>query len=199
MPMVDVPLALLLEACAPQVSPVTMAAIVAEESGGDALIIHDNRTAKIARPKSLEEAITLAQELIDAGDSVDLGLAQINSANLRTLGLDVESVFEPCSNLHAAQTLLLDAWTRSGGDLGATLAAYNTGCSARCSPERQLLGAAYSASVYARAGMGAPGILGKHPTARGLERDDQARRAITSSLTPRSGDLSQLRHMGITP
>lgn len=184
MAMFDVPLALLLETCAPQVSPVTMAAIVAQESGGDALVIHDNRTAKTLRLQSLAQAVAIAQRLIDAGDSLDLGLAQINSANLLTLGLNVEAVFEPCTNLHTAQTLLLEDWKRSGGDLRATLAAYHTGCSTRCAPVKEVLGAAYSAGIYARARVDRRFLqTGRVPLA-------MVCCLYTNPLTPRSGDLS---------
>jgi type IV secretion system protein VirB1 len=60
-------------------------------------------------------------------------LAQINSANFRALGTDVESVFEPCFNLGLASTILqrsYDIATRSydGIDaISATYSLYNTG------------------------------------------------------------------------
>src|SRR3546814_12879796 len=40
------------------------------------------------------------------GYNIDLGLGQINSANLGWLGLSVENAFEPCSNLAAAARVL---------------------------------------------------------------------------------------------
>jgi type IV secretion system protein VirB1 len=129
-----------------------MAAIVEQESGGDPLVIHDNKTSNAFRPRSRQEAVAFAQRLIAAGDSIDLGLAQINSANLATLGLNAESVFEPCANLQAAQAILLEDWIRTGGDSYATLAAYHTGCVRRCNHEKALLGAVYSANVVAKAG-----------------------------------------------
>lgn len=117
----------LLTLCAPLVSPVTMAAIVQQESQGNPLALHDNTTAISLQPRNKPEAIAMAHELIGAGHSVDLGLGQINSRNLAGLGQTVEAMFEPCANLNAAQTVLVAAWRQSGESLSGALAAYNTG------------------------------------------------------------------------
>ena len=143
-----------IEECAPKVAAVTMAAIVQQESGGNPLALHDNTTAQSYRPASLAEAARLARTLIQAGHSVDLGLAQINSGNLPALGLDADQVFDPCSNLHAAQVILLGAWSHSRGSLRGALSAYNTGNTTG------IAGARYSAHVYAQAGVVIPAIPG---------------------------------------
>ncbi len=144
----------ILDQCAPKVAAVTMAAIVQQESGGNPLALHDNTTGTSYRPSSLPEAVRLARALIRAGHSVDLGLAQINSRNLPALGLDAGQVFDPCSNLHAAQVILLRAWSQSGGSLRGALSAYNTGNTTGTA------GARYSAQVYAQAGVLVPAIPG---------------------------------------
>jgi len=143
-----------IEECAPKVAAVTMAAIVQQESGGNPLALHDNTTGQSYRPASLAEAARLARTLIQAGHSVDLGLAQINSRNLPALGLDTDQVFNPCSNLHAAQVILLRAWSQSGGSLRGALSAYNTGNTTG------IAGARYSSRVYAQAGVVVPAIPG---------------------------------------
>ncbi|MDA8258578.1 MAG: lytic transglycosylase domain-containing protein [Betaproteobacteria bacterium] len=143
-----------IEECAPKVAAVTMAAIVQQESGGNPLALHDNTTGQSYRPASLAEAARLARTLIQAGHSVDLGLAQINSRNLPALGLDADQVFAPCSNLRAAQVILLGAWSQSGGSLRGALSAYNTGNATG------ITGARYSARVYAQAGVVVPAIPG---------------------------------------
>ena len=135
-----------LHQCAPRIHPITLSAVVRQESGGNPLLIHNNSTGHTYRPKSPGEAMALAGKLIRQGHSVDLGLAQINSRNLSWLGLDVKSVFDPCRNLAAAQTVLLDGWKRSGGNLRKTLALYNTG-----KPDSKA-GAKYAARVYSQAG-----------------------------------------------
>jgi len=142
---------ILLASCAPLVDPVTMSAVVQNESGGNSLAIHDNATGKSYSPKSMDEAVGLAKRLINAGHSVDLGLAQINSRNLKWVGMTVEQVFEPCSNLQASQQVLVDAHQRSGGDLQKTLQIYNTGKAA---------GSQYAAKVYGKAGIVVPTIPG---------------------------------------
>ncbi|MGC8808173.1 MAG: lytic transglycosylase domain-containing protein [Thiomonas sp.] len=146
--------AALIEQCAPAIAPVTMAAVVQQESGGNPLALHDNTTGKSYRPGSIAEAAQIARDLIGQGHSVDIGLAQINSRNLPALGLDADQVFDPCSNLHAAQVILLGAWSQSGGSLRGALSAYNTGNTTG------IAGARYSARVYAQAGVVIPAIPG---------------------------------------
>jgi len=199
MPIPDLPPRVLLEACAPQVAPVTLAAIVQQESGGDWLAIHDDTAHRTLRPTTVEHAVMLARRLIAADHSVDLGAAQINSANLTRLGLNIKSAFEPCTNLHAAQVLLLDSWRASGGDLRATLAIYHTGCADNCPPGKRSAGAAYSTSVYGHAGVTVPAIPGGRLASWVLRPRIAAatylKTAITvspaaSPLTPHGGDLS---------
>lgn len=141
----------LIALCAPAVAPVTMAAIVQQESAGNPLALHDNTTGRSYQPQSAPQAAALLRGLIAQGHSVDIGLAQINSANLPSLGLDPAAALDPCENLRAAQKILLGAWQRSGS-LPSALSAYNTGTSAGS------CGAAYAADVYARASVVVPAI-----------------------------------------
>ncbi len=143
----------MLEQCAPQIAPVTMSAIVQQESGGNPLSLHDNTSGKTYRPTSVAEAARIARELIASGHSVDIGLAQINSKNLPRLGLGVDQVLDPCANLHAAQTVLMEGWKRSGSLRGA-LSAYNTG------KIRSAVGMAYGEKVFGKAGVVVPAIPG---------------------------------------
>ena len=99
-------LAALITRCAPHVGPTTMSAIVQVESGGDPLAIGDNTTTQSYHPGDRATAEALARELITAGHSVDLGIAQINQANLARLGLSLSAVFDPCANLGAASAIL---------------------------------------------------------------------------------------------
>ena len=141
----------LIALCAPAVAPVTMAALVQQESGGNAFALHDNTTGRTYQPQSAQAAAALLRGLIARGHSVDIGLAQVNSRNLPVLGLDPTAALDPCENLRAAQKILLEAWQRTGS-LAAALAAYNTGTSAG------KRGAAYAAAVYSRAGAAVPTI-----------------------------------------
>jgi type IV secretion system protein VirB1 len=125
--------------CAPNVAPPTMMAIIRVESGGDPLALNVNH-AKVqpAIPKTAPEVAALAKEWISRGFTVDLGLAQINSANLPHLGLTVERVLDPCTNLRAAATILSANYAEAARTHGpgqralqAALSAYNTGDFAR--------------------------------------------------------------------
>jgi type IV secretion system protein VirB1 len=142
----------LISSCAPGVGPRTMSSIVAVESGGDPLAVHDNTSRRSYRPDSPDAAIRLASRLIGLGHSVDLGLAQINDANLPGLGLSVRSVFDPCINVRAGAEILSGAYRRARAKFGdgqfalrRAIGAYNTGDLAR--------GDGYIASVVAAAGV----------------------------------------------
>jgi type IV secretion system protein VirB1 len=144
----------LLNFCAPDIAPVTLAAIVQQESGGNPFLLHDNTTNTSLRPGSAAKAANLARALIDQRHSVDIGLAQINNRNLSALGLRIEDVLDPCTNLRAAQSVLKMAWEQSGHDLRGTLAAYNTG------KPGSAVGARYSEQVFVHAGIELPAIPG---------------------------------------
>ena len=125
----------LIVACAPQVAPSTMAAIVRVESAGRPYAININGAQQLQRqPRSAEEATRWASWLVTRGYSVDMGLAQINSGNLGRLGLTPAQLFEPCTNLRAGAKILTDNYIGAsrhygGGQaaLQAALSAYNTG------------------------------------------------------------------------
>jgi len=142
----------LLERCAPQVSPVTMAALVAQESGGDPYTLDDDSTHIVYHPVSYAGAARLAAQLIGAGHSVDLGLAQVNSGWLAPLRLTAAELLEPCENLRAGSLILLRAWRAAGAGprakrLARTLAIYHSG------NPRSLAGREYAAETYRHAGV----------------------------------------------
>lgn len=125
----------LAQTCAPAVAPETLSAIAWTESRFDPLAIGVNRgarpTARAATPKA---AARTARALIARGGDVDLGLAQINSANLAWLGLSVEAAFDPCRNLAAAAQVLAAGYRPAGASarhhqvaLRIALSRYNTG------------------------------------------------------------------------
>src|SRR5690606_37567985 len=90
MPLTITDFAALAAACAPQVPLETIRPIVSVESGFNPLAINVNGKPKlVVRARNREEAVGLARRLIAQGRSVDLGLGQINSANLDWLGLTV--------------------------------------------------------------------------------------------------------------
>lgn len=130
---------MLAQQCAPQVAVSTLAAVVRTESGYRPWAIGVNGKAKLARqPVSREEAIATAKWLIARGYNIDMGLGQINSANLKRYNVSVEEVFEPCRNLNVAGEILKANYqaARQKGHavetaLYAALSAYNTGSMTR--------------------------------------------------------------------
>ena len=93
-----IPVALL--ACARNVAPTTLEAIVHVESNGNPIAINVNRLAGAQpRANTTQEAVAIARQFIAAGYNVDLGLMQINSRNLPTLGYTLEDAFDPCRNI----------------------------------------------------------------------------------------------------
>lgn len=126
--------------CAPEAAPGTLTAVAATESGFDSFAIHDNTTGLAWRPRTKYEAASLARQLIDAGHTVDLGLMQIDSANLARLHLSTSRAFNPCASLSAGAQVLADdykpASAKAGGGtlpvarqaaLRTALSRYNTG------------------------------------------------------------------------
>ena len=129
-----VALGTLMAACAPNVSPDTLSAIVGVESGGNPLALHDNTTARSYAPPDKQRAVAIADALISRGHSVDVGLAQINSVNFVRLHVTTKQILEPCANLHTAATILASdfasAYALSGSPdraLWGAISAYNTG------------------------------------------------------------------------
>lgn len=124
--------------CAPNVAPATIAAIVQTESRGFELAIGVNGLARQPAPAtSLAQAVQTARYYVGKGYSVDLGLGQINSRNMKALGLTWDNVFDPCTNLAAAGAVLFGNYrsVRAGlhpqRALRIALSMYNTGSQSR--------------------------------------------------------------------
>jgi type IV secretion system protein VirB1 len=142
----------LLAHCAPQVGARTMGAIVSVESGGDPLAIHDNTDRRSLHAPTARVAASWASYFIARGHSVDLGIAQINNANLPRLGMSVDQAFDACDNLHGAATILSYDYGHATQVFGPgqyalrhALAAYNTGS--------LFAGRAYVEKILAAAGI----------------------------------------------
>ena len=143
----------LLMMCAPAIHPITMAAVVKQESGGQPWVVNNNTTKKSMAFASKAAAVAAAVAAVGRGESVDLGLAQINSKNLPALGLTVEQVFDPCTNIAAGARILTMGYQRTGS-LGGALSIYNTG---RVDSK---IGVTYVQKVYGQAGVQVPAIPG---------------------------------------
>lgn len=126
----------LIQKCAPQVAPETVAAVIRTESGGNPLAININyrRTRLARRASSMTEAIGWAKWLIQHGYNIDMGLMQVNSRQLQRLKLSVDHIFDPCTNISAGSRILTENYLKARDKYGhgqnalfASLSAYNTG------------------------------------------------------------------------
>lgn len=153
----------LAQRCAPSVAPETMLSIVQVESHNNPLAINVNGAADPAPARTAEEAIRTAEALIRQGQSVDLGLGQINSKNLEWLGMSVADAFDPCRNL-AGAARVLEAGYLSAARLAPqqqalrmAFSAYNTG------DHRRGFANGYVAKVEAAASRVVPALGGGNP------------------------------------
>ena len=125
--------------CAPDVAPETLAAIARTESGLNPYAIGVNKGQRLKRqPQNYSEAVNTAKALLASGANFDMGLAQINSKNLKWVNKSVEQLFDPCHNLQASAFVLKQNFQQAkkahGDDqkaLQAALSAYNTGSYSR--------------------------------------------------------------------
>ncbi|ASR90141.1 lytic transglycosylase domain-containing protein [Alcaligenes faecalis] len=152
--------ALLAATCAPNIHETTLSALVRHESTAQVYAIGINKGKRLGKqPTDYEQAAQIANDLIDRGIDFDAGLGQINVRNWAWLGLTTETVFDPCTNLKAAQTVLTDCYRRAlrqSADeqqaLRSALSCYNTG-----NFERGFSNG-YVVKVLAQAGVKVPAI-----------------------------------------
>lgn len=134
--------------CAPNVPLVTLHALVSAESSFHPFALsldYPHRTAReqglmngeilLARqPKNLAEARMWTDWFLRHHRSVSIGLAQISTQQLGNLGLTLDQLFDPCTNIQAGERLLTARYQEAAATLGEGQAAlyqalseYNSG------------------------------------------------------------------------
>lgn len=120
--------------CSPNMHPVIVQAIVKTESSFNPFAIGVNKGAgRLTRqPTNYTQAVQTAKHLLAQGANIDMGLGQINSANMSWLNLSVEQAFTPCANLKALQHVYQSCYSRagnagSGNRMERAFSCYNTG------------------------------------------------------------------------
>lgn len=103
----------LAQQCAPAVDPITVRALVAQESGGNPYAIGVVGAQLVRQPRSKAEALATVRELESRGIAYSVGLTQIYRVNFARLGLSIEAALDPCASLRSMQTLLHDCWQRA--------------------------------------------------------------------------------------
>ena len=128
----------LIEQCAPAVHPQTMARIVKTENGQmNPFAVNINGAKPVKpQPKTKAEAIKVIKQGLKADKTVDVGFAQINSANFEWLGLTLEDALDPCKSLAAGAKVLASNYSitikkfdSEQEALTAAISMYNTGSS----------------------------------------------------------------------
>jgi type IV secretion system protein VirB1 len=135
----------LMSRCAPTIHPTTLSAIIRTESGGNKYALADagprhlpwrirKNMVRSFYPKTPQDAASIAKNLINKGHIVAIGLTQLSSRNLKKLGLTVEEVLDPCTNLRSGGQILTEFYTHAlkkysepNQALLAAISAYNTG------------------------------------------------------------------------
>jgi type IV secretion system protein VirB1 len=187
-------LAALVAHCAPTVAPSTMMAIIQVESSGNPLAIGDNTTRRSYYPRNRATAEVLAQRLLQARHSLDLGIAQIDSMNFAGFGVDAHTLFDPCTNLNVGSRILAGDYafaTRRYGRgqvaLRHAIDMYNTG--------RLDGGTNYVRRVLAAAGIREPYDL----SARTITAGKSMRSPFLVSVSAARLIATSIRHRTIAP
>jgi type IV secretion system protein VirB1 len=115
--------------CAPQIAPITMAAIVRTESGFNPYAIGVVHGRLQRQPSNMAEAIATAHALETDGWNFSVGLAQVNRANWNAYGLTEQNAFDPCRNLAVGATILQRCFMSAHHVQGDSQAALRTGLS----------------------------------------------------------------------
>jgi type IV secretion system protein VirB1 len=119
--------------CAPGVPVWVLRGVARTESDFHPWMLHDNSTHASDSPASLAAAKTEAAAWMAEGHSVDLGLMQINTANLSALGMTIGTALDPCASLAGGAAVLRAAYGSGPVDAGQqaallmALSIYNTG------------------------------------------------------------------------
>jgi type IV secretion system protein VirB1 len=119
-----------MQQCAPNVGQVTMRALIKTESAGNPYILADAGPAylpwserehlvRTIRPQSAAEAAQIVRNLLGQGHKVAIGLTQVEAGNLPKMGLTIEQVLEPCTNMRTGGQILAQFYSRALRQLGA--------------------------------------------------------------------------------
>jgi len=121
------------------IEPALMLAIVNQESSGNPIAMNVNAwDGDQVVAESVDDAVEAAGRFVEAGYTVDLGLAGINSWNLERLNVSFVEALDPCTSIALGETIFMEGLDRAHADgklgddaLRAALSLYNTGSMTR--------------------------------------------------------------------
>lgn len=99
--------------CAPDVSPVTLNALVGVESDGNPYVVANVTDGTSHRFDSKQLAIDFLNKLSSEGKTYSAGLMQIYSGNFKGYSINNESVFDNCKNIKTGSLILKDCFLRA--------------------------------------------------------------------------------------
>lgn len=121
----------------PSTPKIIVQSIMKRESSKNPLAINVNHNGKSLvsyKPKTKEEAHKLASEWVKKGYSVDVGLMQFNTDNLKTYSAyTIKDLLDPCTNIKLGSSIYQDNFDRTNKNqpykdrVLKSLSAYNTG------------------------------------------------------------------------
>lgn len=108
-----------------------MRALIKTESAGNPYILADAGPAHLPwskrehlvrtiRPQSAAEAAQIVRNLLAQGHKVAIGLTQVEAGNLPKMGLTIEQVLEPCTNIRTGGQILSQFYARALRKLGTS-------------------------------------------------------------------------------
>lgn len=117
----------------PSLAPIIVG-ISLHESGRNGLLepyaIHDNQSGRSYYPDTAQQAVVIARSLIAIGHgSLDVGIAQVTTANFGWLGLTIETALDPCRSFAASSAVLFAKY--NGNPPGSVKALYAAGVTAK--------------------------------------------------------------------
>lgn len=99
--------------CAPDVSPVTLNALIGVESEGKPYVVANVTDNTSHYFDNKEKATSFLNKLSSQNKRYSAGLMQIYSGNFQAYGLTNESVFDHCTNIKAGAAILKDCYVRA--------------------------------------------------------------------------------------
>ncbi len=182
------------------VSAGTMLPIAHHESRLNPYAINDNTTGQGYRPETAAAAIMIAARLLDQGHSLDLGIMQINSANMVRTGLTVATAFDPGQSIRAGGQIIAAAYEQclhgkvaptaaeQQVALRCTVSVYNTG------REQAGILNGYQGKVWRVAAQMVPAIQTALADAPAQPQDPAANEVVAPRPRPRSLVLEDALH-----
>ncbi|HED3891539.1 TPA: lytic transglycosylase domain-containing protein [Morganella morganii] len=99
--------------CAPDISPVTLHALVGVESGGHPYVVANVTDNKSAKFNNKDDAVLYINKLAAQNKTYSAGLMQIYSKNFSAYGLTNETVFDHCTNIKAGAAILKQCFAKA--------------------------------------------------------------------------------------